>query len=100
MKNYWVYLLRCSDGSFYAGVTGNIDARLHQHRCGFDGPRSYTHHRRPVTLVFATLYYDVNAAIAFEKQLKGWSRAKKEALVRTDFAEVRRLARNYAQFRT
>jgi putative endonuclease len=98
VKNYWVYLLRCSDSKFYAGITGNIDARLYQHNNGLDGPKAFTYKRRPVTLVFAALYYDVNQAIAFETQVKGWSHAKKEALTRGDFEEIRRLARNYTQF--
>jgi putative endonuclease len=100
VESYWVYLLHCSDGSYYAGITGNVDARIYQHNHGLDGPRSYTKRRRPVKLLFAALYFDVEQAIAFEKQVKGWSRAKKEALVRGDYSALQRLARNYASLRT
>jgi putative endonuclease len=86
-------MLHCCDGSFYAGITSNVEARVFQHNAGADGKTSYTFRRRPVKLVFATLYYDVVQAIQFEKQLKGWSRAKKLALAQGDYELLKRLAR-------
>jgi putative endonuclease len=93
MKTYWVYMLRCADGSFYVGITNNIEVRFWQHEHGLNGS-CYTFKRRPVQLVYASDFPDVNAAIAWEKQLKGWSRAKKAALVKNDWKTVSQLARN------
>ena len=80
MKHYHVYILRCSDGSFYTGITNDIERRLIEHQSG-ENSNCYTYKRRPVTLVFNEVFSDVNQAIAFEKQVKGWRRAKKEALI-------------------
>lgn len=91
MKNYYVYMLLCADGKFYVGVTNDVDARVAQHQLGID-PHCYTFKRRPVRLVHASNFYDVNDAIAWEKQLKRWSRAKKEALIDSDWAKVHELA--------
>jgi predicted GIY-YIG superfamily endonuclease len=93
MKHYWVYMLRCRDGSYYVGVTSNVDVRAAAHALGLS-PRSYVYKRRPATLVHAEVFARPDDAIAFEKQLKGWSRAKKEALIRGDWAEIRRLSRS------
>jgi predicted GIY-YIG superfamily endonuclease len=88
-----VYMLRCRDGSYYVGVTSQIDVRKGVHDLGLS-PRSYVYKRRPVTLVHAEVFSTPEEAIRFEKQLKGWSRAKKEALIRGDWDEIRRLARS------
>jgi putative endonuclease len=92
-------MLHCYDGSFYVGVTSNVEARVFRHNAGADGKRSYTFRRRPVKLVFATLYYDVVQAIQFQKQLKGWSRAKKLALADADYELLKRLARSNVMLR-
>ena len=84
MKQYFVYILRCSDGSYYTGVTNNIDRRMYEHENGLD-PKPYTFKRRPLTLVFQESYNDINQAIAFEKQIKGWKRSKKEAIINGDW---------------
>ena len=86
------YILRCSDGSYYAGTTRDgLEARVGQHQAGtFDG---YTARRRPVTLVFEQEFEQVGDAIAAERQVKGWRRDKKEALIRRDFALLPALAR-------
>ena len=88
----WFHLLRCSDGSYYGGTTRDgLEARVGQHQAGtFDG---YTAHRRPVTLVFQQEFQRVEDAIAAERQVKGWRRDKKEALIRGDFALLPTLAR-------
>lgn len=75
-----VYILRCSDGSYYTGLTKqNIEARLWEHNAGtYDG---YTAKRRPVALVFTESYDRILDAIGRERQIKGWNRQKKEALI-------------------
>jgi len=80
MRLFWVYILRCADGSYYTGVTGNLDQLFYLHQVGFS-KTSYTYTRRPVTLVYAEYTDDVIAAITREKQIQGWTRRKKEALI-------------------
>ena len=87
----YLYILRCSDGSYYVGSTRNLDARLHQHRAG-DGSE-YTRRRRPVELVYAHAFARVSAAFAAEKRVQGWSRAKREALIRGDWDLISTLGR-------
>ena len=91
IRYYFVYILRCSDGSYYTGITNNLDRRLAQHQQGYN-PGSYTSFRRPVELVYACDFTSPKQAIAFEKQLKGWSRAKKEALIAGDWSRVKILS--------
>lgn len=91
MKSYWVYMVLCDDGSYYIGMTNDVDKRVGQHNDGWD-PQCYTFTRRPVTLVYASEFKEVADAIQWEKQIKKWSRAKKAALARDDFQELRRLA--------
>ncbi|MBI5268190.1 MAG: GIY-YIG nuclease family protein, partial [Burkholderiales bacterium] len=90
MKPFFVYLLRCADGSYYAGHTDDLDARMRQHHAGTLG---YTSERRPLELAWAGEFETRAGALAFEQQIKGWSRAKKEALIRGDWDAVQRLAR-------
>jgi len=77
-------MLLCSDGTFYTGVTNDLEERIEQHKAGIH-PQSYTFSRRPLQLVFYELFNDPSSAIAFEKKLKKWSAAKKRALIRKDF---------------
>lgn len=84
MNQYFVYILLCSDNSYYTGVTNNMERRLYEHETGND-PKSYTFKRRPVKLVFHESFNDIVQAIAFEKQVKGWRRAKKEAIINGDW---------------
>ena len=93
VKQYWTYMLRCRDGSYYIGVTSALEMRLAKHALGID-ERAYTFRRRPVTLVHSEVFYTPIEAIHAEKRLKGWSRAKKDALVRGDWDAVRELARS------
>jgi putative endonuclease len=97
MKHYFVYMLECVDGSFYVGITNNVEKRLWQHENGWD-ERAYTHTRRPVRLVHASTFRDVRAALDWEKQLKGWSRAKKRALIGEDWNEIKRRAKRHGGF--
>ena len=95
----FVYLLRCRDGSYYVGSARGdwnaLERRVNEHNAGsFDG---YTRSRRPVELVFHQEFQRITDAIAAERQMKGWSRAKKEALIQGDWELVSQLARNYAK---
>jgi predicted GIY-YIG superfamily endonuclease len=92
---FWVYILRCSDGSYYVGHTDNLEQRIEQHGSGELG--GYTSTRRPVVLLHAEDFPTRDEAFAAERQIKGWSRKKKEALIRGDWEEVRRLARGRAR---
>ena len=83
MKDYFVYILKCSDESYYTGVTNNLEKRIAEHQSGII--KGYTRSRLPVKLVFSEKFSDVNQAIRLEKQLKGWSREKKEALINGNF---------------
>ncbi len=97
MNTYYVYILKCSDNSYYTGITNNIDRRFTEHQDG-ENPKSYTFNKRPVVLVFLDLFNDVNEAINFEKQIKGWSRKKKEALIDRNYNLLKKLAicQNYS----
>jgi predicted GIY-YIG superfamily endonuclease len=82
MKPGGVYILECSDGSYYTGSTTELDVRLVKHQQGFyDG---YTAAHRPVALKWSAEFPDIAEAIVVERQIKGWSRAKKEALMKGD----------------
>jgi len=96
MKTYWVYMLLCSDESFYTGVTNNVGLRLDQHNQGIDR-NCYTFTRRPVALVHCAEFRYIDQAIDWEKQLKGWSRKKKLALIENDWARISELAKNYRE---
>lgn len=93
MKFYYVYILKCSDNSYYTGITNNIERRISEHNEGIH-PNSYTYNRRPVILVFQQQFTDVMKAIAFEKQVKGWSRKKKEAIINNEWHKLPGLSKN------
>lgn len=82
-KVYWLYILECSDGSFYTGSTSNLEKRLTEHQQGIS--KCYTYSRRPVTLVFSEYFTNSFDAFTAERQIKRWSRAKKKALIKGDF---------------
>ncbi|PRD45106.1 hypothetical protein C5748_02460 [Phyllobacterium phragmitis] len=88
-----VYILRCLDGSYYTGITKQpVEARVWEHN-NLPDEKSYTWNRRPVELVFSETYDLVKDAIAREKQIKGWSRRKKEALIALDYEGLPELSR-------
>ena len=91
--NYSVYILECRDGSYYIGVTNGLERRLWEHNTGFD-IGCYTFSRRPVILKYYETTNDIKQAILREKQLKGWSRKKKEALFIEDWNELKRLSKS------
>ncbi len=86
LMQFWVYLLRCSDGTYYAGHTDNLESRLAQHHAGEGG--DWTRRRRPVELVSSAVAPTREEALAFERRIKGWTRAKKEALVAGDWDRI------------
>ena len=91
----YIYMLRCADGSYYVGsATGDdLSTRVDQHNAGLH--KGYTFSRRPVVLVWSEYFDRITDGIAVERQLKGWSRAKKEALLRSDWAKVSELSRRH-----
>jgi putative endonuclease len=92
MKDYFVYIVRCSDNSYYTGSTSNLQQRIDDHNSAkYDG---YTSKRLPVILVYSNRFDNADDAIRAERQIKGWSRAKKEALIKGDFEELKRLSRS------
>jgi FdhD protein len=96
MQDYWAYMLRCSDGSYYVGHTDDIEVRIAQHQEGSLG--GYTSKRRPVSLVWSDRFADRDSAFTAERQIKGWSRAEKEALIHGDWAVLSRLAKRRQPF--
>ena len=88
---FWVYILQCADGSYYIGHSDDLEVRLQQHHSGALG--GYTKHRRPVSLGYSHDVPSRDDAFAVERQIKGWSRKKKEALIRGDWEELCQLAR-------
>ena len=92
MKIYYVYILKCSDGTYYTGFTSNLEKRLIEHQMG-KYKDSYTSTRRPVELAFYAEFTDPNIAIDTEKQIKKWSKAKKEALIHGEFDKLPNLAK-------
>jgi putative endonuclease len=88
----WLYILRCADGSYYIGTTRTtLELRLAEHNSGHYG--GYTAKRLPVALVYSQWFERITDAIAAERQVKGWSPAKKEALIRGDFEALKVLAK-------
>jgi len=97
MKTYFTYIFECSDKSFYVGVTNNLERRLLKHKEGKKQP-SYTFNRLPVKLVWFETFSNSIDAIKFEKQLKGWSRRKKIALINKDLDKLIQYSKNYTKF--
>ena len=92
MGDYFVYIVKYSDKSYYTGVSSNLERRINDHNSGrFTG---YTSKRLPVKLVYSQRFTDINDAIRAEKQIKGWSRAKKEVLIQGDFKLLKQLSRS------
>jgi predicted GIY-YIG superfamily endonuclease len=93
VKTYYVYVLRCFDGTFYVGMTSDIEQRVAQHHCGIFAT-CYTYTRRPLILVHVSDFRSVDQAIAAEKKLKGWSHRKKRAFVESNWSDLKRFARS------
>ncbi|WP_183100058.1 GIY-YIG nuclease family protein [Nocardioides pelophilus] len=88
----WTYILRCSDDSYYVGSTIDLDRRLSEHNSDDLGP-IYTRRRRPVVLAWSGWYDRIDDAFWFEKQVQGWSRQKREALIRDEWEALPFLAK-------
>ncbi|NQV16571.1 GIY-YIG nuclease family protein [bacterium] len=86
MRTGYVYILKCSDGSFYTGVKNDLERRLFEHSTGLE--YSYTKSRRPLSLVWVSDELEIQDAIALEKQIKGWRREKKIALVNEQYEDL------------
>lgn len=78
----WTYIQRCADDTYYVGSTVDLERRLSEHALGLGA--AYTRRRRPVALVWSAEFEHVEAAFAFEKQVQGWGRRKREALITGD----------------
>ncbi len=94
MQTAFVYILRCADGSYYVGSHrgDTVEHRVSEHQCG-TYPDAYTFTRRPVQLVWSEWFSRFDDAVAFERRVKGWRRAKKEALIGGDFDALVALAK-------
>jgi predicted GIY-YIG superfamily endonuclease len=88
--SFWTYMLHCNGGHFYVGHTDDLERRLAQHQSGILG--GYTYSRRPVRLVWSERFQNRDDAKAMEHRIKGWSRAKKLALIREDWNLISALA--------
>ena len=95
---FYVYILRFADDSYYTGHTDQIEARLSAHQSG--NIRGYTYERRPLGLVFAEEMASRDEAFNRERQIKGWSRSKKEALMANDWERLVRLSRAHSNIST
>ena len=93
MKKYAVYILLCADNSYYTGITNDVFLREEQHNQGLDN-KAYTYDKRPVKLVWYQEFTNPDEAISREKQLKGWNRQKKEALIANDLDKLPGLSMN------
>jgi putative endonuclease len=97
MAGATIYILRCADGSYYTGVTRrSVEERVSEHAQGLI-KGCYTESRLPIKLVFSEHYERVDEAVAAERRIKGWSRAKKEAMMLGDFAALSALAKRKAK---
>ncbi len=99
LYNAWVYILKCSDNSFYTGKSQSLEARIEQHQQGVY-KKTFTYSRRPIKLVWSHGFVTYKDAIMCERQIKGWSKAKKEALICGDLDLLHELAscRNKSHF--
>lgn len=97
MKEYYVYILECSDGSFYTGVCNDLGRRFDEHQEGAD-PKCYTYKRRPVRLIHREISDNIYDILEREKQIKKWSRAKKKALINENWDQLMKLSKNYTEY--
>jgi putative endonuclease len=92
-QTYHFYILKCSDGSYYVGSAANLKDRVDRHNQG-RGP-SYTSKRRPVQLIYHERFNSLDDAVKRENQVKKWSRAKKEALIRGEKEKLKKLSKSF-----
>ncbi len=87
MKSYYVYILKCEDGTYFTGFTSNLELQLEAHRLG-KRKDLYTYGRGTVSLVFQTKFNLASMALEAKKQIKRWSSTKKEALINGEFEKL------------
>ena len=92
----YMYILQCSDGTYYTGSTKDLDFRINQHNDGMGA--NYTRNRLPVKLVYFEEFMKIEDAFKREKQVQGWSRKKKEALINGNQKDLPNLSKNYTDF--
>ncbi|MBU3821993.1 GIY-YIG nuclease family protein [Flavobacteriaceae bacterium XHP0103] len=97
MKYYYVYILLCSDNTFYTGMTNDLERRIIQHKSGYNKD-SYVFSRQPFELKWYLQLTDPRQAIAIEKQIKGWTRRKKEALINENWKDLVKFSKNYTEY--
>lgn len=95
MKFYFVYILLCFDGTYYTGMTNDLERRLDEHKNGTKND-SYTFNRRPVILKWNLQCTNPSEAIKIEKQIKGWSHRKKSALMNENWKDLVEFSKNYS----
>lgn len=88
LKYLYVYILKCSDNTYYTGITNNPERRIEEHNSGLNNA-SYTYMRRPVEMVYCERFTDFDLAIRWEKRIKDWSRKKKEALIKNNWDQLK-----------
>ena len=93
MKKGYIYILKCANGSFYTGSTIDLERRLRQHQQGKGA--NYTRKHRPVVLVYHQEFPTIQEAFRREKQIQGWSHAKKQALIDGDFDRLSHLSKGH-----
>jgi predicted GIY-YIG superfamily endonuclease len=91
MQQFFIYILKCNDGSYFVGHTDNLEATVNHHKSGIG--HAYTISRLPVQLVYTHPFNTRNEAFSAEMQMKKWTRDKKEALVRGDFQLLSQLSK-------
>lgn len=96
MSDWFVYILRCSDGSLYTGQTNNLESRLVAHNSGKGA--KYTASRRPVVMVYHEPAKSKSAALQRELQIKSWTKAKKTALIQGDYGTLNKLSRCHSVY--
>ena len=93
---FWLYILKCADRSYYTGHTDSLEVRLAHHESGAIS-NCYTATRLPVALVYSAAFSSREEALSAKRQVKGWSRRKKEAMMRGDWQMVSSLAMSKAK---
>ena len=88
---YYFYILRCSDNSLYCGMTSNLDKRVKEHNSNSSKGAKYLRSRKPVKLVYSEEFPDIKSAMNGELQIKKWTKAKKEALIKGDLKLLKKL---------
>ncbi|MBI3336958.1 GIY-YIG nuclease family protein [Candidatus Peregrinibacteria bacterium] len=91
-ETYYVYMILCCNGAYYVGVTNDYERRFAEHQNGVD-PNAYTYDKHPLELVYVGSFTDIHDAIRWEKEVKGWRRDKKEALIKREWDKLPKLSR-------